>query len=342
MGNGNVYFKDKALEFSGEQFYFNFAIRRGVLFDGRTKILEGGSSGLKDAYFSGKRIIQSNEEDAILENGSLTTCDLKNPHYHIKVSKLWISQKGEWGLLNGIVFIGPVPFLYMPIFYHPRDLIINPAIGYLSREGWYLNTTFYVLGEKVELGSDTEMDQGETTSFDKARDPPTNEKLYFRLSSADAKNFLDRLYEKDFYNKNPQFKYYPKFNYIDFALRIFADAYTNLGFYFGGYYYMNIDHPVTPFKFSYLGDAGFSRLLWEKTDNSGIYIPYNPEDELKDFTGDKSNTYYYLEANPLLPRTSQFAKVEGSAKQRMNCSILRGEVNANTIAIGSCTEWQMR
>ncbi len=310
MGTGNVYFKDKGLEFAGEQFYFNFEVKRGVLFNGRTKILESGSSGLKDAYFIGERIIQSNEEDAILENGSLTTCNRQNPHYHIRVTKLWISQKGEWGLLNGIVFIGPVPFLYMPVFYHPRDLIINPAIGYLSREGWYLNTTFYVLGEKVEI----KRDETDIMGIEKSRAAPSNEKLYFRLSSADVRNYLDDFYNRDFYKKNPSFKIYPKFNYIDFALRIFGDAYTNLGFYVGGYYYMNFDHPVAPFKFSYLGDAGFSRLLWQQTINSDIYVPYNPADKVKVYDGNTENTYYYPGANPLTPRTSQWAKFEGNVK----------------------------
>ncbi|HPO51124.1 MAG TPA: hypothetical protein PLO89_12430, partial [Spirochaetota bacterium] len=60
-GIGNVYFKDDGLEFQGEQFYFNFNINRGVLFEGRTKILKSGESGLKDAYFLGERIVQSNK-----------------------------------------------------------------------------------------------------------------------------------------------------------------------------------------------------------------------------------------------------------------------------------------
>ena len=88
------------------------------------------------------------KDEIILYDGMLTTCEEPDPHYFMKVSRLWVSEKGEWGILNGAIFVGKTPLFYFPFYYHPKDLIIQPAFGFRSREGWYLNTTYYIFGEK--------------------------------------------------------------------------------------------------------------------------------------------------------------------------------------------------
>ncbi|OHD10462.1 MAG: hypothetical protein A2086_11795 [Spirochaetes bacterium GWD1_27_9] len=299
-GVGNVYFKDDNLEFNGEQFYFNFEVNRGVLFGGRTKILKSGDSGLKDAYFTGDKIVQAENDDAILHNGNLTTCDEEKPHYYIKVSKIWISQKGEWGLLNGVIYIGPIPFFYIPIYYHPKDLMISPVFGYRSREGWFLQTTYFLLGDKT-----TEDFMGK----DKIRTAPSGENALFRITKAMSDQKLNEFYDKyDFYKKNPKFRILPKFNSIDFALRFSGDAYTTLGFYTGLFYYMKVDHQTFPFTMTFLSDIAFSRTLWKNPDADN-YLPYNPADKGKPLTS--KNTYFHPEENPLLPRFSEYLNFTG-------------------------------
>ncbi|HQB62604.1 MAG TPA: hypothetical protein PLI57_08515, partial [Spirochaetota bacterium] len=177
-GTGNVVFKDSELEFSGKHFFYNFEINRGVLFDGRTKLLQGGDSGLAGAFFKGEKILQTDTDDAVLSKGQLTTCDNENPHYSLTVSKMWINQKGEWGILNGAIYIGPIPFFYIPIYYHPKSLNINPSFGFRSREGWFLNTTYYILGKEEEVKKDSK----DVFGVSQNRADPSTEKAYMRIS----------------------------------------------------------------------------------------------------------------------------------------------------------------
>ena len=139
---------------------------------------------------------------------------------------------------------------------------------------------------------------------------------------SDINTNLTDFYNKfDFYKKNPKYKIFPQINNIDIALRFFADAYTNLGFYFGSFYYMKVDSQASPFSLVMLSDFAFSRLLWKNPKAEG-YLPYNPDHKTKsiifekkaDYIHDfsKRNTYYYIDANPLTFRTSQWLKMAGN------------------------------
>ncbi|HNZ26701.1 MAG TPA: hypothetical protein PLG34_09570 [Spirochaetota bacterium] len=308
-GTGNVVFKDSELEFSGKHFFYNFEINRGVLFDGRTKLLQGGDSGLAGAFFKGEKILQTDTDDAVLSKGQLTTCDNENPHYSLTVSKMWINQKGEWGILNGAIYIGPIPFFYIPIYYHPKSLNINPSFGFRSREGWFLNTTYYILGKEEEVKKDSK----DVFGVSQNRADPSTEKAYMRISKKSIDEKLDSFYNKyDFYKKYPKAKIYPNFQNLDLSLRVFGDAYTNLGFYTGSYFFLRMDDKYFPVKLSILSDFGFSRLIWKDTAGD-VYIPYNPlhKNPSTFSTLGSSNTYSNLAANPLTIRTSQWLFVDG-------------------------------
>jgi|GEM_PF-2033347 len=315
-GKGNVRFKDDRLDYTGTQLYYDYSINRGILFKGKTELIKGGESGLDGAFFEGEQVSQTGKEDIILYNGTLTTCEEENPHWYLKVSRLWIGEKGEWGVLNGIVFVGPIPFFYFPIYYHPKDLLINPSFGFKSREGWYLNTTYYVFGEK-EKAEDTESTSTEgqetvqissTYLVNNRRKDPSPDKVK-RITSSEIHKKLNDFYGKhEFYQKNPRYKIYPNnLDSIDLALNVFTDAYTNLGFYWGAYFYINAKYLNFPFKLSILTDFALSRNIW-KEDETGLYYPYNPADKLTV----SNNTFYDLSLNPLTFRTSQWAKMSGS------------------------------
>ena len=84
------------------------------------------------------------------KNGSLTFCDEEeNPHWRIKASRIWLLPGNEFAFLNALVYVGPVPVMYLPAFYYPKDeLIFNPVFGYRNRAGYYFQTTTYLFGRK--------------------------------------------------------------------------------------------------------------------------------------------------------------------------------------------------
>ncbi len=83
------------------------------------------------------------------KDGSLTFCDEVNPHWKIRASRIWLLPGNEFAFLNALVYVGPVPVLYLPAFYYPKDeLIFNPVFGYRNRGGYFFQTTTYLLGRK--------------------------------------------------------------------------------------------------------------------------------------------------------------------------------------------------
>ncbi|MBO4546093.1 MAG: LPS-assembly protein LptD, partial [Treponema sp.] len=90
------------------------------------------------------------------KNGSLTFCgEEENPHWRIKASRIWLLPGNEFAFLNALVYVGPVPVMYLPAFYYPKDeLIFNPVFGYRNRAGYYFQTTTYLFGRKpLDTGS---------------------------------------------------------------------------------------------------------------------------------------------------------------------------------------------
>ncbi|MBQ9237977.1 MAG: LPS-assembly protein LptD [Treponema sp.] len=83
------------------------------------------------------------------KNASLTFCDDPDPHWRIKASRIWLLPGGEFAFLNALLYVGSVPVMWLPAFYYPKDeLIFNPVFGYRQREGYFIQTTTYLIGRK--------------------------------------------------------------------------------------------------------------------------------------------------------------------------------------------------
>ncbi len=304
-GRGNVRYIDDSLEFAGTQFYYNYDINRGVLFNGTTTIKSGGGSGLEGMHFTGERVVQTSDDVVTLFNGKLTTCDEYDPHYYLEVSRLWINEDDEWGLMNGRIVVGNMPFFYIPIYYHPHGIEINPSLGWRAREGWFINLTYNLLGEHIN----PEKIENDTMSVASRRAAPTTAEQVFTIDRADTVKWLDTYYAANpFYEANPQFKLYPSFDKIDIAVNVFGDAYTNIGFYWGGYLYLKVDIQDFPIRIIMLNDFGLSRKVW-KDYSTSFFTPYDPADISAPFSYD--NTYMFPSANPLKFRTSQYFNMTG-------------------------------
>lgn len=312
-GIGNVIYKDDNLEFDGVQFFYNYGLNRGALLNGKTKIKQKDQSGLDGAFFIGERIAYLGEEESILYNGKITTCDEEEPHYSIQVKRLWLNKDSEWGLLGGVAYVGPIPFLYIPVYYHPKGIDLNPSIGYRNREGWFLQTTYSLIGDSNtndNVNASTNLEAG----LSSRRSAPTGDAL-FTITKSDMDKWLNDFYDSHpFYAKHPKWRILPETQRIDLSLKIFADAYTNIGFYYGASFYAKIEHPKFPFEMNLLTDYGFSRRLWKDTETD-LYIAYNPADKPQGSSFDwetvMENTYFNWEKNPLFFRTSQYLTFNG-------------------------------
>lgn len=313
-GSGNVIYIDDKLEFNGEHFYYNYDINRGTLLRGRTKIKQKDNAGLEGAFFIGDRITYLGNEESILYDGKLTTCDKEDPHYYIDVKRLWLNQDSEWGLLSGTVYVGTMPFLYFPVYYHPKNIAIHPSLGYRTREGWFVQTTYGILGGVPGGGSSADKSSNDYGVQARRKNPDSSS--IFMITKRDIDEKLNKYYDsRDFYKKNPDLRFLPKdLNSFSFSLRIFGDAYSNLGFYYGAFYYFKADHSKFPFEMTLLTDYAFSRRLWKDTETDQ-YLPFNPSDKTKEWGADMAknmlNSYFFPENNPFLFRTAQYLKFEG-------------------------------
>ncbi len=170
---GNVEILTKSSSEGGEtttasSLLMNTSTLEGIFDDGRvvqTKSdalnLPSGSTLIVFSDIFGK----SEDNTIAFKNSSLTFCDAEDPHWHIDASRTWLLPGGEFAFLNALLYVGPVPVLYFPAFYYPKDeLIFNPVFGSKQREGKYVQTTFYLMGRKPLSNSNSSSSSNSSTS----------------------------------------------------------------------------------------------------------------------------------------------------------------------------------
>jgi len=234
---------DSTEVFRGESLTFDIRSWEGVFFHGGTET-EREFEGEKTLFhFRGETISRLENDTIILERGVITSCDLeKDPHYHIKAKKIWVLAPGEWAIQNAVLYIGRVPMLYFPFFFHPGDeFFFHPAIGYRDREGNFLQTTTYLIGKKERkespfsfLSITQEDDKEYTREIDG---------LFLRQKKSEA--------------KTPENE--------NWFLKVMADIYSRLGAMAG------IHGDFSPY-ITFKGGVGRSRSLF--LIDSSMYTPY--------------------------------------------------------------------
>ncbi|HKK48702.1 MAG TPA: hypothetical protein VJ932_06365 [Alkalispirochaeta sp.] len=200
-------------QFRGERIVFRIDSWEGVFIHGITEARDSqadGSQGDDAVDFSvqGERITRSAEEIIVVDGGTITSSQADPPNYEIRARRIWILAPGEWGLRNAVLYVGRVPMFYLPAFFLPGDrLFFHPALGTRTREGQFIQTTTYLLGESDE------------------RDPPIS---IMRL--ADDGSSEDRVIEGLFL-RIPDEPTPPR--PAGWNLKVMLDAYTTLGAYAG-------------------------------------------------------------------------------------------------------------
>lgn len=196
----------------------------------------------------------------VFKNSSLTFCDDENPHWHIDATRTWLLPGGEFAFFNALLYVGPVPVMYFPAFYYPKDeLIFNPVFGYRDREGYYFQTTTYLYGRKP-------LEDSSSSSSSSSDDGSDSLKSIYNFMKSTSLKEQERqgliLHNKD-EDYSGDTSHYIKF---------MADWYSNLGGMIG------FDGKVVPKKFTFISSLNFNLSLgFSNVINSagGFYTPFN-------------------------------------------------------------------
>ncbi|MFO7850239.1 MAG: hypothetical protein R6V67_09790, partial [Spirochaetia bacterium] len=144
---------EKTERFSGEKISFHVENYRGIFLGGMSERERTIEEEEVSFYFRGAVIYRTEEDSVFLERGMLTSSTLEDPYYHLAADRFWILGPDEWAFSDALLYMGRVPIFYFPFFFHPGDdLIFHPSFGYRNVEGYYFQTTTYLMGRKKDTG----------------------------------------------------------------------------------------------------------------------------------------------------------------------------------------------
>jgi hypothetical protein len=142
-------------EFFGSNIVIDLDNYAGVFIDGSYDMEPSGSL-QRTMSFAFENLTRRGSDLTVLEGARITACDEIPAHYHIRARKVWLFENGDWALSNATLYLGAIPVLWLPFFYYPSDeILFHPLIGYRSREGSFIQTTSYLLGEKKSGTTET-------------------------------------------------------------------------------------------------------------------------------------------------------------------------------------------
>jgi hypothetical protein len=244
--SGNVIYEkiesDKTETFRGKSITVNIDNWSSVFLDGSSTMENEGSSYL----FSGSVISRSDQEVTILRNAMITNGADDNAYWSIRASKLWLLPGSDFAIFNAVLNVGEIPVLYIPFFYFPADeIVFHPVIGYRSREGGFVQTTTYIIGQPKIEASESSLSRIIGNSNDKEKEL---QGLFLRSTSRPIKNTNSA------------------------SLKALFDYYVNLGVYAG----LELTTPKTGIlnQVDLTLGLGFTRTV---SDTSFGYSPYAPD-----------------------------------------------------------------
>ena len=233
---------NKTETFRGDKITVDLDSWSGIFMNGdTTRELESDGT----AYlFSGSVISRGDEDVTVLADARITNAANEEALWSINASRLWLLPGSEFALLNAVLKVGEIPVMYIPFFYIPGDdLFFHPVLGYRNRDGGFIQTTTYILGQPRSSTS-------EASSISR---------MFGNTDGMEME--LDGLFLRSTGRKisDPN----------ELSLKVMADYYVNLGFYIG----LDLSSPkigvLNPLDFSF--GLGFTRTVSLIGNN---YTPY--------------------------------------------------------------------
>ena len=230
--------------FRGKNITVNVDDWSGVFLDGNTEYTLDKD---KTSYlFEGTVISRSNEKVTSLKKAKITNAGNEEALWSINTSRLWLLPGNDFAFMNAVLKVGEIPLLYLPFFYYPADdLIFHPVFGYRDREGGFVQTTTYIIGQpKINPSESNSITKILGDSSDKEKE---RQGVFLRNTG------------KKIVNPNA------------LSLRALADYYTNLGGYFAAELYVPKKGILNPLDLS----IGFGVTRTVSVAN-GRYFPLEP------------------------------------------------------------------
>ena len=212
------------------------------------------------------------------KNSKLTFCDDEDPHWHIDATRTWLLPGGEFAFFNALLYVGPVPVLYLPAFYYPKDeLIFNPVFSKSDRKGFTVQNTYYILGRKPLQSSSSSSSSEETTSSAEALKGLYNFMKPTTLKEQERQGLILHNLDENYSGTTSTY------------LKVMADYYSKLGYFTGleGVFQPK-NKNITNLKFNV--DLGFSKTLfannnysfisskektyWDRSNFMGLQVPF--------------------------------------------------------------------
>ena len=279
FAEGNVVIITKGSSAGGEtttasSLLMNTSTLEGIFDDGRVVQTQSDALNLP----SGSTLIvfsdifgKSEDNTIAFKNSSLTFCDAEDPHWHIDATRTWLLPGGEFAFLNALLYVGPVPVLYFPAFYYPKDeLIFNPVFGSDDRKGKYVQTTTYLIGRKPLNSGSSTGSSSENSSSEESLKAVYNFMKPTELKQQERQGLMLHNLDESYKGDTSSF------------VKIYGDYYSNLGAMVG------VDGKLKPSKgnitnLNFNVKLGFSNTVFS---NGGEYSRFSPNQKVY---YDKSN-----------------------------------------------------
>ncbi len=234
--------------FFGDSLSANLDDWTGVFLDGTLRQAGGGAAtGDRGLVMSAETMVRRSKNVLVFDKGVITSSQSADPHYSIRAGKVWILGDNEWAIADAVFSIGNVPVLWLPFFYYPgEEIVFHPVVGYRSREGEFVQTTTYLIGQKPQKEGTT----GILKLSQEGQSGPMILKGLFLKRDDSAKAAAAA-------SSN--------------VLKVMADAYTGLGAFAGVQGSFPQEGLFKNIAFS--AGLGFSRSLF--LEDNGYYSPYD-------------------------------------------------------------------
>ncbi|UCB47044.1 MAG: LPS-assembly protein LptD [Spirochaetota bacterium] len=146
-GKGNITFiDDSGKEYLAEEFFYDTNTDEGVFFQGK--------STLKKFIYSGNIIRKIHEsEKFVSENATITTCNIKYPHYRVEANRLFYYDPDYVLIKDASFYFGQDALIELPYYYsNLEEPDIKTSLHFRERAGLVIQNTYYpVKSDETQL-----------------------------------------------------------------------------------------------------------------------------------------------------------------------------------------------